>query len=429
MFGWRGKILRVDLSNRVIKYEKLDPLIAKKYIGGRGLGIYYMLNELDPNCDPLSKENLLIMANGPLTGTGAPTGSRYMVMSKSPLTGAITCSNSGGIFPTVFKRTGLDAIIISGQADAPVYLWIDQGIAELRKADHLWGKDTHETTDALLEEIDPKARIACIGPAGERAVLFASIMNDKNRAAGRSGVGAVMGSKNLKAVAVRGKGSIPIADSERFKEFNRQVMDLFKKGVKKTQLGLTVNGTAGVVVATQNFGILPTKNWQQGTFDGWEKIQGEELTKQFLLKNTACYGCPIGCGRKTKIDDPCFYGEGEGPEYETIYAMGSNCMVDDLAAITKANYICNELGMDTITMGATIGCAMELFDSKYLPEDHVGRTLEWGDGEAVVELTRMTGYRKGFGAIVWLIDTAIQNWQSYLRNKSFPGMIRVVPKE
>jgi aldehyde:ferredoxin oxidoreductase len=374
--------------------------VAKDYIGGRGLGIYYLNQEVDPKTDPHSPDNLLVMATGPLTGTGAPTGARYMVMTKSPLTGAITCSNSGGQFPTELKRAGFDAIIFSGRAEAPVYLWIDQGNADIRKADHLWGKNTHDTTDSLLAETDNKAKVACIGPAGEKGVLFASIINDKHRAAGRSGVGAVMGSKNLKAVVVKGKGRIPLADPDRFKDVNKKILDIFKEGIKETPLGLTVHGTAGVVVATQNFGVLPTKNWQQGTFDGWEKIQGEELSNRFLIKNSACYGCPIACGRKTKVDVPEFAGEGEGPEYETIYAMGSNCMVDDLAAITKANYICNELGMDTITMGTTIACAMELVDRGYLSEDQVGHSLKWGDADALVELTRMTGNREGFGDLL-----------------------------
>ena len=320
-----------------------------------------------------------------------------MLCRSSPLTGAVTCSNSGGMFPTEFKRTGYDAIIFTGRSEAPVYLWLDQEKAELRPANHLWGKNTHETTDLLLQETQANARVACIGPAGEKKVLFASIMNDKHRAAGRSGVGAVMGSKNLKAVVVKGKGRVPLADPDGFKAFNKQIMDVFNAGVKQAPLGLTVNGTAGVVMTTQNFGVLPTKNWQQGTFDGWEKIHGEELTRRFLKKNIACYGCPIGCGRITQVDDPRFQGEGEGPEYETLYAMGSNCMIDDLAAIVKANYICNELGMDTITMGATLACAMELVDRGYLPEDRVGRPLAWGDGDALVELTRMTGMREGFG--------------------------------
>ncbi len=397
MYGWMGKILRVDLTAGVCEDELLDPKTAKDYVGGRGLGIYLLHREGSPTGDPLAPENPMIMATGPLTGTGAPTGARYMVMTKSPLTGAVTCSNSGGMFPTEFKRAGYDAIIFTGRSASPVYLWVDQGRAELRDAGHLWGKNTHETTDMLLNETQAKARVACIGPAGEKQVLFASIMNDKHRAAGRSGVGAVMGSKNLKAVVVRGKGKIPLADPDRFKAFNKEILDIFKAGVKEAPLGLTVNGTAGVVMATQNFGVLPTKNWQQGTFDGWEKIHGEELTKRFLKKNSSCFGCPIGCGRLTKVDDPRFQGEGEGPEYETVYAMGSNCMIDDLAAILKANYLCNELGMDTITMGATIACAMELVDRGYLSEDEVGRPLGWGDAEALVELTRMTGMREGFG--------------------------------
>jgi aldehyde:ferredoxin oxidoreductase len=400
MHGWMSKILRVDLTTGKCTVESLDPIVVKNYIGGRGLGIYYLNQEVDPKIDPLSPDNILVMATGPLTGTGAPTGARYMVMTKSPLTGAVTCSNSGGLFPTELKRAGFDAIIISGRAEAPVYLWINRVTADVCKADHLWGKNTHETTDALLAETDTKAKVACIGPAGEKGVLFASIINDKHRAAGRSGVGAVMGSKNLKAVVVKGKGRIPLADPGRFKDVNKKILDIFKEGIKETPLGLTVNGTAGVVVATQNFGVLPTKNWQQGTFDGWEKIQGEELSKRFLIKNSACYGCPIGCGRKTKVDAPEFAGEGEGPEYETIYAMGSNCMIDDLAAITKANYICNELGIDTISMGATIACAMELVERGYLSEDQVGRTLKWGDADALVKLTRMTGNREGFGDLL-----------------------------
>ncbi|MDJ0783196.1 MAG: aldehyde ferredoxin oxidoreductase family protein [Desulfosarcinaceae bacterium] len=400
MYGWRGKILRVDLTAGTCTSADLDPEVAKAYVGGRGLGIYFLRREADPLVDPLSAANPLIMATGPLTGTGAPTGARYMVMTKSPLTGAITCSNAGGRFPTEFKRTGYDAIIVTGRAATPVYLYLDPELAELRPADHLWGTDTHQTTDRLLAETDAKARVACIGPAGERGVRFAAIMNDKHRAAGRSGVGAVMGSKRLKAVVVRGRGRIPLARPERFKAFNKEILDIFRAGVKETPLGLTINGTAGVVMATQNFGVLPTKNWQQGTFDGWEKIHGEELTRRFLLKNAACYSCPIGCGRRTRVDAAPYAGEGEGPEYETIYAMGSNCMVDDLAAITKANYICNEMGMDTITMGATIACAMELVERGYLSEDRVGRPLAWGDADALVALTRMTASREGIGDLL-----------------------------
>ncbi|HEA67817.1 MAG TPA: aldehyde ferredoxin oxidoreductase [Desulfobacterales bacterium] len=397
MYGWKGKVLCVDLTEEKIAEKDLDPEIAKAYIGGRGLGIYYLTQWVDPKCDPLSPENILVMATGPLTGTGAPTGARYMVMCKSPLTGAITCSNSGGFFPTELKRSGFDAIIFTGRAEKPVYLSIDNGKAALHSAQDVWGKTTHETTNLIQDRMGSKTRVACIGPAGEKQVLFAAIMNDRDRAAGRSGVGAVMGSKNLKAVAVRGTTKIALADRQRFKSFNSKILNRFKEQNKKIPLGLTINGTAGVVVATQNYGVLPTKNWQQGTFDGWEQIHGEKLTESFLIKNKGCFSCPIKCGRVTRVQDTEFAGEGEGPEYETIYAMGSNCMIGNLAAITKANYLCNELGLDTITMGATVACAMELVDRGYLSEKEIGRPLAWGDGEALVELTRMTGYRKGFG--------------------------------
>ncbi len=391
------KILRIDLTLRTIIEENLDRKIAKDYIGGRGIGIFYMNKELDPLCAPLSAENIIIFATGPLTGTGAPTGARYMVMTKSPLTGAVTCSNSGGYFPTEFKKAGYDGLIITGKAETPVYLWINQGQTEIRDADHLWGKTTHHTTDMLLSETDAKARVACIGPAGENQVSFAAIMNDKDRAAGRSGVGAVMGSKNLKAVVVRGKGKIAIANPDKFKAFNREILHAFQESVKETPLGLTVNGTAGVVLTTNLLGVLPTKNWQRGTFENWEDIHGETLTKKYLVSNKACYACPIGCGRKTKVEQAGFEGEGEGPEYETIYAMGSNCMINNLAAITKANYLCNELGLDTITMGATLACAMELFEKGYLDEKEVGRVLNWGDADALIQLTRQTAFREGFG--------------------------------
>ncbi len=397
MNGWMGKILRVDLTRGEMREMPLDRDVAKDYIGGRGLGIYFLNRELDPDCEPLAPDNLLVMATGPLTGTGAPTGARYMIMTKSPLTGAITCSNAGGRFPTELKRAGFDGLIFAGQAKRPVYLWIDNGQAELRDAAHLWGRSTHSATDMLREETDPRARVACIGPAGERLVRFAAVMNDKDRAAGRSGVGAVMGSKNLKAVAVRGRGQISLANPERFKTFNQEILGRFKAANKETPLGLTVNGTAGVVITTQHLGVLPTRNWQQGTFEGWEQIHGETLTAKYLVRNKACYACPIGCGRITRVEDDVFGGEGEGPEYETIYAMGANCMIDNLPAIIKANYICNELGLDTITMGATIACAMELVERGYLREDIVGRPLSWGDAAALVELTRQTGYREGFG--------------------------------
>ncbi len=398
MYGWRGKILRVDLTKGECQEESLDPRAARDYIGGRGLGIYYLNRETKPRCDPLSPENTMIMATGPLTGTPAPTASRYMVMTKGPLTGAVTCSNSGGYFPRELKRAGFDAVIFEGRASKPVYLWIDKGKAQVRQAGHLWGRTVPDTTDALLRETDPRARVACIGPAGEKLVLFAAIMNDRYRAAGRSGVGAVMGSKNLKAVVVSGEGSIPMAEEERFKEIQDRVLTKFKDAVKAAPSPLSQHGTIGVMTPlTQKHGILPTKNFLQGTFSGWESITGQTLTRKYLQKTVACWACPIACGRFTRVEEPGFEGEGEGPEYETGFALGSLCMVDNLAAITKANYLCNELGLDTMTMGATIACAMELFDRGFLAEKQAGGAVRWGDAAKLVELVRLTGFRKGFG--------------------------------
>lgn len=400
MYGWRGNVLRVDLTQGQVKQEPLDPQAARNYIGGRGLGIATMINELNPGCDPLKADNILIMATGPLTGTQAPTGARYMVMTKSPLTGAVTCSNSGGQFPAELKKAGIDMIIFEGKASQPLYLWIDQGRAELRPANHLWGKTTHETHDAVRDETHSDARVACIGPAGERLVLFASINNDRDRAAGRSGVGAVMGSKNLKAVAVRGEDKVPIWDQQAFREITKKFKKRFRESLKGEKHVLNAHGTAYMMGVTQAHGILPTHNFRKGTFDGWQKLYGETLTRKFLVRPKACFSCPIGCGRVTKVDEPPFQGQGEGPEYETLYAFGSNCGVDNLAAVTKANYLCNELGLDTITMGATIACAMELHQRGYLPETDIGRSLEFGDADAIVELTRMTGLRQGFGNLL-----------------------------
>jgi aldehyde:ferredoxin oxidoreductase len=323
-----------------------------------------------------------------------------MVVTKSPLTGAVTCSNSGGFFPAEIKKTGLDMMIFEGKARDPVYLWIDRGRAEIRPAGHVWGKTTHESHEALLRETHKKARVACIGPAGEKGVLFASINNDKDRVAGRSGVGAVMGSKNLKAVVVHGEDKVPLWDEKAFKEVCRRYRNNFQTATKENPPALRLHGTAVTVMATQNRGVLPTRNFQQGTFEGWQGIHGETLTEKYLVKAKACFSCPIACGRVTRIKDGPYQAEGEGPEYETVYALGSNCGVENLAAVTKANYLCNELGLDTITMGATIGCAMELSERGYLSEHVVGRPLRFGDEQALVDLTRMTGMREGFGDVL-----------------------------
>lgn len=400
MYGWMGKVLRVDLSNGKVFEEDLDPRIARLFVGGRGLGIERMLREVDPACDPLSPQNVLIMATGALTATKAPTGGRYMVMTKSPLTGSVTCSNSGGHFPAELKRAGVDMIVFQGKSPEPVYLWIEPGRAELRPAGHIWGKNTHKTDATIKSETAEGARVACIGPAGERGVLYASIMNDKDRAAGRSGVGAVMGSKNLKGVAALGGTDVPLFDAKGFGELVKGINKRFRENLKGAKHPLNVYGTAVTVMATQNFGVFPTRNFQQGTFEGWEELHGENLTRKYLVRAKACFNCPIGCGRVTKVEDPEFAGQGEGPEYETLYAMGSNCGIGNLAAVTKANYICNEMGMDTISYGSTLACAMELSERGHLPEADSGGKLRFGDVKSLVDFAYKTALREGFGDIL-----------------------------
>ncbi|MGD1993177.1 MAG: aldehyde ferredoxin oxidoreductase family protein [Anaerolineae bacterium] len=396
MFGWHGRLLRVDLTTQAITQEAIAPQALKSLVGGRGLAIRYLYDEIDPRTDPLSADNRLIFATGPLTATPAPTGNRYMVVTKSPLTGALSCSNSGGVFPTEMKRTGFDLFLFQGRADRPVYLWVHEGVAELRPADHLWGKSVSETEDALLEETNPKARVASIGPAGEGLALIAAIMNDKHRAAARSGVGAVMGSKNLKAVVVRGTRPVPLAEPDEMRTLCRQVYGEVREAVRKGS-ALHDYGTAYVPEVTNELGILPTRNFQTGRFEGVEGITGHVLTERYLLRPKPCFGCPIACGRLTRVDDPLYGGEGEGPEYETIASLGSACGVDNLAAITQANYLCNDLGLDTISVGMTIACAMELYERGFLPEADVGRSLRFGDADAVIALVRQAGRRKGFG--------------------------------
>ncbi len=398
MYGWHGKILRVDLTNKKISTETIDPQTAKDFIGGRGWAIKYLYDEVDPQVDPLAPENKLIFATGPLTATPAPTGNRYMVVTKSPLTGALANSNSGGDFPTWMKRTGFDMFIFEGKAEQPVYLWVNQDQVEIRSAEHLWGKDVHETEDMVLAETDPKAKVACIGPAGERLVKIACIMNDKHRAAGRSGVGAVMGSKNLKAVVVQGKQDPVLANPDGMKELSLSMQLEVGGDAKKS--ALREYGTAYVPVVTNELGILPTYNSQTGVFEGADNISGYVLKEKYLIRPKPCFRCPLSCGRLTEVDEPGYEGRGEGPEYETIAALGSACGVDNLAAVTKANYLCNELGMDTISMGMTIACAMEMVEKGIIPHSDVGQSLKFGNADAVIDMVKKTAYREGFGDLL-----------------------------
>lgn len=399
--AWVGTILRVNLSAGTIAKEPLNIQDAHDYVGARGLGTKYYCNEVDPKIDPLSPENKLIFMTGCLTGTFAPSAGRYEVVSKSPLTGTIGAANSGGHFGPELKYAGYDGIIFEGKADHPVYLYINDDVVELRDASQLWGKNVHEATDMLEAECG-KFRIATIAPSGENGVLFAGIMNDKNRAAGRGGMGAVMGSKNLKAVAVRGTGSIKVARSQAFLEESLKSRTILREHPVCGE-GLAAYGTEILVNIINEVGGLPKNNGRDGAvFENAYEISGEKLSESALVKNQGCFGCTIACGRVTKIepDESEFYGFGEGPEYEAGWSFGADCGVDDIAAVLKANWICNEEGMDPITLGATIACAMELFEAGYIPESDIGFPLRFGDAAAMVRCVRMTADGEGFGKLL-----------------------------
>jgi len=397
--GYMGKFLRVNLTDGTIKEEKISDEVLKMFIGGRGLGVKILYDELKPGVDPLSPENKIVILTGPLTGTAAPSSGRWCSVTKSPLTGTIHDSHSGGYFGPELKFAGFDGIIIEGVSEKPVYLWIHDGEAELRDASHLWGKDTHDTTDMICKELgDEKIKVACIGPAGENLVKIAGIINDKHRAAGRGGHGAVFGSKKLKAIAVRGTQRVPITSEEAFREAARRALDKIKESAVTSQ-SLPAYGTAVLVNIINEQGLFPTRNFQTGVFPTATRISGETMAETILVKKKPCWGCPIACGRVTKVPPWSPYsGEGEGPEYETIWAFGAQCGVDNLEAIAKANYLCNELGLDTISMGHVIGTAMELYEKGYIkPEQTRGVDLKFGNVEAVVELTWRTAYRSGLG--------------------------------
>ncbi|MHA1590096.1 MAG: aldehyde ferredoxin oxidoreductase family protein [Candidatus Njordarchaeales archaeon] len=399
--GYMGKILRVNLTKKKMKVESLPgEEILRKWLGGRGLGVYYLFEELNPKVDPLSPENKILILTGPVTGTGAPASGRWCSVTKSPLTNTVHDSQAGGNVGPEIKFAGFDGIIIEGRAEEPVYLWIHDGEAEIRDAKHLWGRTTYETTDMIREELgDKEIKTITIGPAGENLVKIAALITDKTRAAGRGGHGAVFGSKRLKAIAVRGHQKVPIANEEKFREVLADSMDKIKKS-PVTSESLPKYGTAVLVNIINQHGIFPTRNFQTGVFEQAEALSGERIAETILVERDICWGCPIGCGRYTRIKEPP-YGpdEGGGPEYETVWSLGADCGVSDLNAVTKANYLCNELGLDTISMGATIATLMELYEKGKIPKHKVMGIPEpkFGNAGAVVELVWRTAYRSGIG--------------------------------
>lgn len=387
MFGWTGRALTVSLRTGQIEAWAPGDELLGSYLGGRGLGVRLVADRLPAGVDPLGPANVLVFATGPLTSTAAPTAGRFSVAAKSPLTNTIFDANSGGFFGPAFKGCNLDALVLEDAAAEPVYLYLAPERAELRPAGDLWGLDVHRTTDLLRERHGKQIKVACIGPAGERLVRFAAVMNDYHRAAARGGLGAVMGAKRLKAIVADGKARADLSDKPAYTFVLREMQRLLAQN-PVTSKGLPEYGTAGLLNIINYFGLLATKNFQQGTFAGAEAVSGEALSDRLLVKKKPCFACPIACGRETKVGER----EGEGPEFETIYAFGPMCMVDDLEQITLAGYACNELGLDTISTGVTIACALELRERGLLDWD-----LRWGQGERLPELVRRIAYREGLG--------------------------------
>ena len=389
MGGWVGKIARINLSTGKISVEDLPQKTAVDYLGGRGLGARILYDEVGPSVEPYSPDNLLIFTTGPLTGTKAPSSSRFSVTTKSPLTGTILDSNCGGKAGLRLKDAGYDALIISGKAAKPVCIIVDEKGIKIQDAGQLWGKDVNETTDILLgQAANPlTASVACIGPAGENLVRFAAVINDKSKAVGRGGVGAVMGSKNLKAVVTSGESKQIAADQETLDFIVYEARKVIKQS-PITSIGLPTYGTSALVRVMDMMGAFPSYNFTESIFEHLNDISGEMLREKLFIKQKACWGCPIGCKRETKTAN----GTGEGPEYESLWALGPECGIHDLEAIADANYLCTRLGLDTISTGVTIGCAMEL-EKRGIADEGV----RFGDAKSMLKAVGDIAYRRNHG--------------------------------
>ncbi len=409
--SWQRNILRVNLTEATTSLESLNMEWANDYLGARGLATRYLYEEMDPAADPLSPENVLIFANGPLGGTMASTSGRYVVVTKGPLTGAIACSNSGGKFGAEMKYAGFDLMIITGKSDRPVYLNITNNHAELLPADEIWGQTVWYTDEWIHKQHqEPQMKIAAIGVSGEQGVRYACVVNDLHRAAGRSGVGAVMGSKNLKAIAARGSLGVDNENPQQFMSAIRKTNDVLHKSGNRR--GLMRFGTLAMLDSMQEFGGLPTRNFQDVSFEGANNINHESVTIKNrnghtnLIRNAACFGCTIGCGRIAHIDPkhfsvkdrPKYHVASGGLEYETAFAFGPVVGVDDLDALTFAGFMMNEHGMDPISFGVTLAAAMELYELGMITKEQTdGIDLHFGSAEALVIMSEKTGKHEGFG--------------------------------
>lgn len=405
--GWTGRHICIDLTNETIEVKENDLEVMKNFVGARGIGIHYVMEKMDPKADALSAENRFIFATGPLTGF-PPAGNRCYVVTKSPLTGGIANSSVGGYFGVELKLAGYDFVILDGKAKSPVYIWIQDDRVEIRKADHLWGMGTEDTEHQVLKETDAFAHVAEIGPAGENMARIANVMTggvSAARAAGRGGHGAVLGSKNVKAVAVRGTRGIKVADPDLFKKSLWKFLGYWNDPSDSCVKGLGEHGTISVVSWANDLGILPTRNFQTGVNENAHKISGELFHEKYSVKKAglpgkACFACPAGCSRISRVEVPGFEGSSEGPEYESVASMGSVTGMDNLPLVMKAVRMCNDIGVDTISMGVTFGCAMELFEKGYLPEADAGHAMHFGNGEAMLDLLSKVGTREGFGHLL-----------------------------
>ena len=400
MFGYNGKLLRVDLTARSIKEEELNEDMVRDYTGGVGVAAKILYDETGPKTDPLSAENRLIAMTGPFAGTGVPTSGRHHLVARSPQTGFFGEANVGGSWAVHLRRAGFDGVIVQGKSDAPVYLWIQNGKAEIRDAGPIWGKDSYEAADWVKGRTAKEATVAVIGQAGERMAGIASIphIGTVVRAAARTGLGAVMGSKSLKAMAVYGNGEVSTANSEKLRASIKDLLPHIKGGTEN----FGKYGTAGGVDNYEKIGNFPVRNWRQARWAGASKISGVTMHDTILSGRKACMNCPIACGRHIKVDESP-YGPMDcaGPEYETIGTLGGLCMVDDLLAIAMGNDLCNRYGLDTISAGGVIAFAMEAYEKGILTKsDTDGVELNWGNGKAVVEMVHKMGRGEGIGVLM-----------------------------
>lgn len=389
LFGWNGQALRIDLSSGTINVESLAQKDLADWIGGRGLGAWIVAGEVPAGCDPLGKDNKLVFAAGPLTGTGVPGTGRFSASSKSPLTNTVFDSNAGGAWGVRLKRSGFDALIIEGESSAPVGLTILDGRAELNNAVEIWGSDVPETNKKLKDKYGGDISVACIGPAGENLVKYASIMNDDSRALGRGGLGAVMGKKKLKAIVVRGSQIIKTANQGKLDFFIYEA-DKWIKANPITSQGMPEFGTPVLVNLFNELGVFPARNFQESVFPDAFRISGEAIAN-ITAGRGGCHSCPVQCARIVKTKTGVF----KGPEYESIWALGPECGIADLDTVIAANYMCNSLGLDTITTGVTVGCAMELQEKGFLDTG-----LKFGDGPGLLKAIGQIARREGAGHLL-----------------------------